>query len=218
MRLLRSRTATILAFAGFGLYSLLDHAALTSGTKLAACIAFVQLCVVGAMVVISVPYRYKWPAGAILCLLVAALCWRAARPSLVVASAIPHTLAYLGLLSVFGSSLMPGRDALVTALARHLHAPVSDEMAAYTRKLTWLWCGFFAGQLIVSLSLFLLAPLSAWSFFVNVLNLPLLALMVVGEYVLRGCFLRDPPRIGLAYMTSMAAFIRDKMSKPAGGG
>lgn len=218
MRLLRSRTATILAFAGFGLYSLLDHAALTSGTPLAAGLAFVQLSFVGAMVLVGVPYRYKWPVGGILCLMIAVLCWRAVQPSLVVAAAIPHTLAYAGLLLLFGSSLLPGRDALVTALARHLHAPISDEMAAYTRKLTWLWCGFFAGQLTASLSLFLLAPLSAWSFFVNVLNLPLLALMVVGEYALRGFFLRDPPRIGLAYMTSMAAFIRDKMSKPAGSG
>src|SRR6185437_5504460 len=218
MRLLRSRTATILAFAGFGLYSLLDHAALTSGTPLAAGLAFVQLCFIGAIVVASIPYRYKWPAGAVLGLMVALLCWRAVQPSLVVAAAIPHTLAYAGLLFVFGSSLLPGRDALVTGLARHLHAPISDEMAAYTRKLTWLWCGFFAGQLAVSLSLFLLAPLAAWSFFVNVLNLPLLALMVVGEYALRGFFLKNPPRIGLAYMTSMAAFIKDKMSKQAGTG
>jgi uncharacterized membrane protein len=218
MRPLRSRTATILAFAGFGLYSLLDHAALTSGTPLAAGLAFVQLCVIGTLVLVPIPYRYKWPVGAILCLMIAALCWRAIQPSLVVATALPHTLAYAGLLLVFGSSLLPGRDALVTALARHLHAPISDEMAAYTRKLTWLWCGFFAGQLIVSLSLFLLAPLSAWSFFVNVLNLPLLALVVVGEYAFRGFFLSNPPRIGLAYMTSMAAFIRDKMSKPAGSG
>ncbi|HEX6843293.1 MAG TPA: hypothetical protein VF113_17290 [Stellaceae bacterium] len=218
MRLLRSRTATILAFAGFALYSLLDHAALMSGTPLAAALAFVQLCFIGMMVLVSIPYRYKWPAGGILCLLIAVLCWRAVQPSLVVATAIPHTLAYGGLLLAFGSSLLPGRDALVTALARHLHAPISDEMAGYTRKLTWLWCGFFAGQLAVSLSLFLLAPLSAWSFFVNVLNLPLLALMVVGEYVLRSFFLKDPPRIGLAYMTSMAAFIKAKMSKPAGTG
>lgn len=218
MRLLRSRTATILAFAGFGLYSLLDHAALMSRTPLAAGLAFVQLSFVGAMVLVSIPYRYKWPVGGILCLMIAVLCWRAVQPSLVVATAIPHTVAYAGLLLVFGSSLLPGRDALITALARHLHAPISDEMAAYTCKLTWLWSGFFAGQLVTSLSLFLLAPLSAWSFFVNVLNLPLLALMVVGEYVLRGFFLRDPPRIGLAYMTSMAAFIRDKMSKPAGSG
>lgn len=204
--------------AAFGLYSLLDHAALITGTRLAAGLAFVQLSAIGALFLWSVRYRHKWLAGGALCLAIGALCWRSMGPSLVAAAAIPHTLAYLGLLAIFGASLRPGRDALITALARHIHAPVSDEMAAYTRKLTWLWCVFFAAQLAVSLLLFLFAPLAAWSFFVNVLNLPLLALMVVGEYVFRGFGLENPPRHGLAYMTAMAAFIREKIAKQASTG
>src|SRR5216683_1184431 len=196
MRLLRSRIASILAIAAFGLYSLLDHAALMTGTPLAAGLAFLQLCFVGAFLLWRVPYRHKWLAGGLLCLMLAVFCWRSARPSLVVASAIPHTVAYLGLLAVFGTSLLSGRDALVTALARRMHGPISDDMAAYTRRLTWLWCAFF----------------------VNVLNLPLLVLMFVAEYAFRGFGLRNPPRHGLAYMTGMVAFIREKMSKQASSG
>jgi len=179
--MLRSRTASIWAVTAFGLYSVLDHAALISGTPLAAGLAFVQLSFFGAMVLLAVPYRHKWLAGGALCLMIGALCWRAVQTSLIAAAAIPHTVAYLGLLTVFGTSLLPGRDALITSLARHIHAPISDEMAAYTRMLTWIWSAFFAAQLSVSLLLFLFAPLHAWSFFVNVLNLPLLAIMVVGE-------------------------------------
>lgn len=218
MRLLRSRIVSILAITAVGLCSLLDHAALLAGTPLAAALAFLQLSVVGAVLLWRIPYRHKWPAGGLLCLMLALFCWRSVQPSLVAASAIPHTLAYLGLLAVFGTSLLPGRDALVTALARHMHGPISDEMAAYTRKLTWLWCVFFGAQLLGSLFLFLFAPLATWSFFVNVLNLPLLVLMFVAEYALRGFGLPNPPRHGLAYMTGMVAFIREKMSKQPSGG
>jgi uncharacterized membrane protein len=202
----------MVAFIAFGAYSLLDHAALTTGTPLASGLAFVQLSVIGAAILCGVPYRYKWPAAGALALVIGVLCWRSILPNLVAASAIPHTFAYLGLLAVFGTSLLPGRDALITALARHIHAPISDEMAAYTRKLTWLWCVFFAAQLSISLLLFLFAPLTAWSFFVNVLNLPLLVLMFVAEYVFRGFGLSDPPRHGVAYMTAMTAFIKEKIS------
>ena len=218
MHLLRSRIASILAFAAFGLCSLLDHTALMTGTPLAAGLAFLQLCFVGAFLLWRVPYRHKWLAGGLLCLMLAVFCWRSARPSLVVASAIPHTVAYLGLLAVFGTSLLPGRDALVTALARHMHGPISDDMAAYTRKLTWFWCVFFGAQLSGSLLLFLFARLATWSFFVNVLNLPLLVLVCVAEYAFRGYGLRNPPRHGLAHMTGMVAFIREKMSKQASSG
>jgi uncharacterized membrane protein len=214
----RSRTASILTVAAVGAYSLLDHAALVTGMRLAPGLAFVQLSAIGALILWSLPYRRKWLAGSALFLAIGALCWQSVWPSLVAASAIPHTLAYLGLLTVFGASLLPGRDALITALARHMHAPISDEIAAYTRGLTWAWCIFFAAQLSISLVLFLLAPLSAWSFFVNVLNLPLLVLMFVAEYIFRGFALRDPPRYGVAYMTAMAAFIREKLSKKASTG
>jgi uncharacterized membrane protein len=209
--------ASILAIAAVGLCSLLDHAALVTGTPLAAGLAFLQLSLVGGLLFWRIPYRHKWWAAGLLCLMLALFCWRAVQPSLVAAAAVPHTIVYLGLLAVFGTSLLPGRDALVTALARHMHGPIRDDMAAYTRKLTWLWCGFFAAQLSASLLLLLFAPLATWSFFVNVLNLPLLVLMFVAEYALRGFGLRNPPRHGLAYMTGMAAFIREKMSKQPSG-
>src|SRR5258708_36755624 len=127
MRLLRSRIASILAIAAFGLYSLLDHAALMTGTPLAAGLAFLQLCFVGAFLLWRVPYRHKWLAGGLLCLMLAVFCWRSARPSLVVASAIPHTVAYLGLLAGLRTSPPSGRGAARTPPAprprRPLHGP-----------------------------------------------------------------------------------------------
>src|SRR5260221_9606784 len=132
MHLLRSRIASILAFAAFGLCSLLDHTALMTGTPLAAGLAFLQLCFVGAFLLWRVPYRHKWLAGGLLCLMLAVFCWRSVQPSLVVASAIPHTVAYFGLLAVFGTSLLPGADPVVPPPAPALPRPITADTAPCT--------------------------------------------------------------------------------------
>jgi uncharacterized membrane protein len=119
---------------------------------------------------------------------------RAVDVGLVLASGVPHSLAYLGLLAMFGATLRPGREALITTLARRMYGAIPDDMAVYTRRATWVWCGFFAAQLATSLLLFVAAPLVDWSFFVNVLNLPLVALMFVAEQACRPFLLRDAPR------------------------
>src|SRR5215469_14806736 len=88
---------------------------------------------------------------------------------LMAASGLPHAVIYAGLLTIFGVSLRPGREPLVTAFSRRLYATVPAEMAAYTRGVTWAWCAFFAAQLLTSLALFLLAPRALWSFFIDFL-------------------------------------------------
>src|SRR5579864_4037220 len=91
------------------------------------------------------------------------------RAGLAAVSGLPHAFIYGGLLAIFGASLRPGREPLVTALSRQMYAVVPAEMAAYTRGVTWAWCAFFAAELLTSLALFLLAPRAVWSFFVNLL-------------------------------------------------
>jgi uncharacterized membrane protein len=63
----------------------------------------------------------------------------------------------------------------------------------HTRRVTLAWCCFFAAQLIGSLVLYLFAPLAVWSFFINVLNLPLIVLMFVLEGTYRYFRFRDLP-------------------------
>jgi hypothetical protein len=132
---------------------------------------------------------------------------------LVAASAAPHTLAYLALLPAFAITLLPGREPLVTLIARRVSGPLEGEMMAYTRGVTWAWCIFFAAQLLTSFVLFWSAPLGMWSFFVNVLNLPLVALMFVGEYAFRGLYLRDPPRHTLADIRRAVGYFKESFSK-----
>ncbi|MDE2513521.1 MAG: hypothetical protein KGL22_05395, partial [Alphaproteobacteria bacterium] len=89
-----------------------------------------------------------------------------------------------------------------------------DELVVYTRRVTWAWCGFFAVQLTTSVTLFLFAPLVVWSFFVNVLDIPLVAAMFGAEYLCRIHCLRDPPRHSLAAILAMITDVRKPREGP----
>lgn len=135
---------------------------------------------------------------------------------LAAATGLPHATAYVFLLFLFGHTLLPGRVALVTRLARSVHGALPPYMETYTRRLTAAWCVFFAVQLAASAALFTYATLDAWSVFVNVLNLPLLALMFAGEYLYRIARYRDFPHASIA--EAVGAFVRDAARRNAGPG
>jgi uncharacterized membrane protein len=111
---------------------------------------------------------------------------------------LPHAAAYSFLLWLFGRTLRPGREALITSVARRFHGSIPPFMAAYTRRLTAAWCSFFAAQLGVSTALFAFASFETWSMFVNVLNLPLLAAMFAGDYLYRVVRFRGYPHPSIA--------------------
>ncbi len=100
-------------------------------------------------------------------------------------SAMPHAIAYLSVLTVFATSLLPGRKPIVTVFAERSRGELPPALFRYTRRVTWAWCLFCAGQLLVSLSLLVFAPAHVWSAFVNLCNLPLLIAMFTGEFAWR---------------------------------
>jgi uncharacterized membrane protein len=98
---------------------------------------------------------------------------------------VPPLAINLLLVWFFGRTLVPGREPLVTAIARFVRGRLDPDVERYTRRVTWAWCGFFAANAAVSAALAAFAPLAAWSVYTNVLATPLLALMFVGEYAYR---------------------------------
>lgn len=139
-----------------------------------------------------------------------------ARLSFVTVSAIGHWVIYTGLLTTFAVTLRPGREALLTTMARKLHGTLSHEVTVYTRQATFAWCFFFAGQLTTSVVLFFFAPLVVWSFFVNVLDIPLVATMFAAEYLFRLYWLKNPPRDSLRAVVGIIADIRKSREELAG--
>jgi uncharacterized membrane protein len=126
---------------------------------------------------------------------------------LAAAHGIPHAAVYLALLWLFGRTLLPGKEPLITRLARRVHGVLRPDLEAYTRRLTVAWCAFFSAQVAISALLFEFASPGSWSFFINLMNFPLLALMFAGEYLYR--IARHPGFPRASIPTAIAAFLQD---------
>ncbi len=113
------------------------------------------------------------------------LAWSAKWIDFSVSYFLEHLLFNSLLMILFGSSLLPGREPLISSLARRVHGSLPVEIAAYTVGVTWAWAIYFATTIVISLLLYFFAPLTVWSFFANVLGIPLAILLFVGEYFYR---------------------------------
>jgi uncharacterized membrane protein len=91
----------------------------------------------------------------------------------------------LALAWLFGHTLAPGAVPLVTQMARAVHGALPAPIEAYTRRVTVAWTLFMLLLCAGSLLLFVYAPLPVWSVFANLLLLPLVGLMFLGEYAYR---------------------------------
>jgi uncharacterized membrane protein len=118
-----------------------------------------------------------------------------------------HAALNLSMLWLFGSTLIQGRVPLITQIARRISADIPAEIVTYTRHVTIAWCLLFMLQVSVSLLLYIFAPLAAWSFFINVLDFPLLALMFIAEFTYRT--LRFPEQPVVSIMKIIDVYRRD---------
>src|SRR5687768_16636184 len=128
------------------------------------------------------------------------------RMALSVLNGVPHAAVNLFLMWVFGRTLLHRREALITGFARRIHGPLPPDIESYTRRITAAWCIFFAIQVFLSAMLLAVAPLDVWSLFVNVLSLPLVALMFVAEYLYR--IVRFPDHAHVSIWQGVHAFVR----------
>jgi uncharacterized membrane protein len=100
----------------------------------------------------------------------------------------------LMLFITFARTLMAGRKPLCVSFAEIINGgPLPADHEHYVYKVTVAWVIFFALMIAASTLLFFFAPLATWSFFVNFLTLPLVALMFIAEYLVRRRVLTDLP-------------------------
>lgn len=143
------------------------------------------------------------------------IAWRAAGANPAPVYLLPHVGVYFFMLWLFGHTLMPGREALITRLARRVHGTLPAEIERHTFHVTMAWCLFFAGMALTSLLLFFLAPLAVWSVFANLLSLPLVVAMFLAEYLYR--ILRYPNFSHASIRSTFRAFQKYSGSGPAAG-
>jgi uncharacterized membrane protein len=119
------------------------------------------------------------------------------------------TVYVLGL--TFLGTLRGGRTALCTRLADRVHGPLTAGEVLYTRRVTAVWGSFFFGVAALSVSLFVLASLRVWSFYINFCVPPLIIVMFAVEYAVRRRVLPQVKRVGVV-ATMRVYFTSPKVS------
>ena len=125
--------------------------------------------------------RYGW---LVMTGLMAAAAWTYAY------NGAPQTLLKLppvlinGLLCIlFGYTLLPGQQPLISRFAEIVHGHALDEATLrYTRGVTLLWSSLFAFMALECVVLALLAETRLWSLFTNLINYLVVALVFLLEY------------------------------------
>lgn len=99
----------------------------------------------------------------------------------------------------FGLTLRTGHEPLIARFARRIHgADYSPRIARYARQATWAWTLFFVAMALIPVVLFAVSTVDVFSFFVNILSLPLLGLMFLAEYAARRWCLRGIAHVPLS--------------------
>lgn len=94
------------------------------------------------------------------------------------------TLISLLLLAAFGLSLKFG-PPLVERIARAREPDLPAAAIPYTRKVTWVWVGFFVWNAAASAALTVWAPLAWWTLYNGLLAYFIMGVLFVGEWLLR---------------------------------
>ena len=119
---------------------------------------------------------------------------------------IEHVGANLALATLFGRTLLPGQDPLVTRFARVVHETMSPALLRYTRQVTVTWTVFFLSMALASTVLYAAGFMAAWSLLANLLSPLLIGSLFVVEYAIRGRVLPDIEHVGI--LGSIRAFSR----------
>lgn len=167
-------------------YPLVVHAAVLSG---AAWLQWLALTLLGGMLLMPLLTRSRALFAALLLLWVAAIALlpsQAAGRYFLMAAPV---LISLSIFLLFATSLLPGRQALVTRIATAMRGPLPPAVRCYTRQVTLFWAALLALWTLANLLLALLAPAWLWSLFANLLNYLILGGVFVGEWLFRCWYL-----------------------------
>lgn len=172
-------------------------------------LVFTPLLLVASWAILRTVRKIWWPLGI---LLLAALIYYVmtgahGKIGLLALNGLFHATLNLFLLWLFGRTLRRGKEPLIAQIARHIKGELPPEITVYTRQVTIAWCIFFTLQVATSLSLYVFAPLAAWSLFINVLDLPLLILMFIAENTYRT--LRFPHHARTPIMQVVAVYTKN---------
>jgi len=123
--------------------------------------------------------HYRWISLAALLLAVPALFWNALLPLKLYPVAIS-----IGMLSLFGASLLRP-PSIIERFARLQDPELPPFAIAYTRRVTQVWCLFFAFNGSVAFATAVWASEAVWSLYTGLISYVLMGALFTGEYLVR---------------------------------
>jgi uncharacterized membrane protein len=88
------------------------------------------------------------------------------------------------MLAAFGASLFVGQS-MIERLARIAEPDLPEAGVRYTRKVTWVWCGFLLLNGLVALWTALYASLEVWTLYNGLIAYLLMGALFGGEFLVR---------------------------------
>jgi uncharacterized membrane protein len=88
------------------------------------------------------------------------------------------------MLVAFARTLVRG-PSMIETFARLRHPELPASRGPYLRTVTWVWCGFFVVNIVVSVVLALGSTLAAWTFYNGIIAYVLVGCLLGGERVYR---------------------------------
>lgn len=98
------------------------------------------------------------------------------------------SLVNAGLLVAFGATLVKG-PSMIEKFARLTYADPTEPIVRYTRRVTQVWCGFFAANGVFSAWTALCWPPKTWSLYNGAIVYGLIGALLAGEFVWRKCIM-----------------------------
>src|SRR5688572_29462929 len=133
-------------------YQLVVHSALADGsvTEVRLALAAIPMLLIAGWIVKRARNKVLWTGALVAAAVAVYLVEQQQHLGLAATNAFTHAAINLFLLWIFGRTLAPGREPLITGVARRFHGTIPPHIEAYTRGVTWLWCVFFLAQLAMS--------------------------------------------------------------------
>lgn len=152
------------------IFVLLVHTAALLAMPVLGVAALVAVCFLKLLINYLLGASGRWLVlwavlgGLMVLVLIAAL---AGMPGLAQIILLPPVLMNGLLLFIFGRTLLPGQEPLITRFSRLEWDTVTDDLERYTRRLTTGWTVLFALTLVASILFAAYADLATWSWVVN---------------------------------------------------
>jgi uncharacterized membrane protein len=113
----------------------------------------------------------------------------------------------LALGALFASTLRCGSEPMIARFARAERGRLEFDLAAYARRLTWLWVALFVVSAALSALLAAAGLVRAWIFFTSFGNYAAVAALFIGEFQYRrrrfAQYEHATPRVLLAHVHSV---------------